>query len=126
MGTKIKNSIFRNVKQPDNSIWAGSHYGALYCGSTSGDSNVYVDNCIFDTTDTNASLGIMCKYSVTKVYLSNSELVGNFTIADMQTDGSINNRIFIGENVEYDTTKTSEGYEATIDAVTYADQSFAW
>ena len=117
---KVKNATFRNVSYTKDCGWNATHYGAVFCGSLDGNTNVYFDNCRFES-NVYTSHGIISEKSNSKVYLSNSVIDGNFG-NDIRVDA--NNYIYIGKNVSYNAASILQN--GTIDTTTYADQEFGW
>lgn len=111
---KVKNATFRNVEYTGDCGWVDSnrHGGAVYCGGSSGNANVYFDNCRFES-EVSTSHAIVAKYTNTKVYLSNSIIDGNFG-DDLRADESC--VIYVGKNVFYDASKVTDNIDTTTNA----------
>ena len=125
---KVKNATFRNIEYTGDCGWNTSHFGAVYCGSTSiNDINVSFDNCRFESK-VRAAHGITAKETNTEVFLSNCVIDGNFK-DDLRADKTCT--IYIGENVAYETigqptADNAVSFHGTIDTTTYADQAFGF
>lgn len=142
---KVKNAIFRNVPYKgwhglyyaehywfDGSQGLGSqgHGGAVYCGSEFYAAKVEFDNCLFEVAEGHkASYGVVAKCNNTQIYLSNCEVKGNITSADLrvgkpETPDEINNAIYVGKNVSYRNAWVLPNN--TLDTTTYADSEFGF
>ena len=117
---KVKNATFRNVEYTGDCGWVDSnrHGGAVYCGGSSGNANVYFDNCRFES-EVSTSHAIVAKYTNTKVYLSNSIIDGIFG-DDLRADASC--VIYVGKNVYYDANNVTDN----IDIATSAGKEFGF
>jgi hypothetical protein len=125
---KAKNATFRNVDYTGECGWNNSHYGAVYCGSSSNtDINVYFDNCRFES-NVHSSHGVTAKETNTEVFLSNCVFDGNFD-NDLRADKTCT--IYVGKNVAYENIgvpmpDNDTSYHGTIDTTTYANQEFGF
>ena len=115
---KVKNATFSNIEYTGDCGWDDSHFGAVYCGGSSGNANVSFDNCRFES-EVSTSHAVTAKYTNTKVYLSNSIIDGIFG-DDLRADESC--VIYVGKNVFYNASKVTDN----IDATTYANQEFGF
>ena len=127
MGTdiKAKNAIFRSV--PYKGVAMGTNspkpFGALYCGSSSAETEVYLDNCRIETVH-HTWYGLVAKSNDTNVYLSNCVLdIIDSVNGELRADAK--DTIYIGKNVSFDPTKVQLN-KGTLDTTTYADQEFGF